>query len=89
MTKQYCRVCGHLLTGAMGVETPDGPRNASPKPGDVTLCLQCGELHVFTPKLKLRLPTDGEKLKLMLSVDWPYIRLAQKAIHLIKAQRKR
>jgi len=71
--KQHCRSCGHLLDAASGLE-------GTPKPGSVTLCIRCGTIHLFTPKMRVRLPTDGEMLDLMLSKNWGQIMLAQKTV---------
>jgi hypothetical protein len=50
-----CPVCSKLLDGATNIND-DG----APKPGDVSVCVDCMSILTFTPDLKLRLMTQGE-----------------------------
>jgi len=34
----------------------------TPAPGDISVCLHCGHIMVFTASLQLRNPTDAEQL---------------------------
>jgi RNase P subunit RPR2 len=49
-----CTNCHKLIDSASTTS------NAVPKPRDITLCLYCGHIMVYTAKLKLRNPTDDE-----------------------------
>lgn len=51
-----CPYCGAKLEGHIAVEPPD----ASPEPGDYTVCLECSILLVFTEDMGVRLPTLAE-----------------------------
>ena len=56
--KETCRKCGYEIdayTHAHG--------NAKPRPGDVSFCLNCGALSVFTKDMTLRAPTTEENAK--------------------------
>jgi hypothetical protein len=44
-----CPGCGKKLDGAT-----DWSGNAAPSPGDVTVCIDCGEISEFEPDLSLR-----------------------------------
>jgi hypothetical protein len=44
--------------------TTEAYSNAKPKPGDVSLCLNCGTLCIFTETFMLRKPTPEEKEKM-------------------------
>lgn len=54
-----CPVCAEVLDGATCVD-----RDASPKPGDATMCIKCGSIVMFTRGLGLRLPTKQEQRQL-------------------------
>ncbi len=51
-----CHTCGKVLDAA--TDTGDAP---TPRPGDVSICIGCGELMIFTKGLRLRMPTVKEK----------------------------
>jgi hypothetical protein len=40
-----------------------GEEDARPKPGDLTICIKCGEFLIFGKGYKLRLPTRDEYRK--------------------------
>jgi hypothetical protein len=44
-----CGGCGKEMDRATAFR-----HDASPQPGDLTMCLECGLLHVFTDELKLK-----------------------------------
>jgi hypothetical protein len=50
-----CVNCNKLLDGAAAIAGSRGPR-----PGDVTVCLDCRHLMVYGDDLQLRNPTDDE-----------------------------
>lgn len=45
-----CPQCGHWLDGTTNPHDP----NAIPRPGDVTICILCGQLCMFDKMLHLR-----------------------------------
>jgi hypothetical protein len=53
-----CPFCGHWLDRLWA-----GPGNpeATPRPGDVTICIKCGGLMILDPDLRVRPPTDDEQ----------------------------
>ena len=51
-----CPKCGHILDAATSLE------NASPKPGDVTICVGCGNLLEFLKDKPWLAPISQEKL---------------------------
>jgi hypothetical protein len=50
-----CLCCGTLIDAALGVR-PD----TTPKPGDVTICIQCGHIMAFGTDYRVRPLTDVE-----------------------------
>jgi hypothetical protein len=38
-----------------------------PRPGDISICTNCGAINLFGDKLGVRAPDDGEKLKIVCS----------------------
>jgi hypothetical protein len=50
-----CLSCGALNDAATGVNN-----DARPSPGDVTVCLYCGHIMVFSDDLLMRNPTAAE-----------------------------
>ena len=57
-----CPFCGHLLDMAMC--SPSTPE-ATPSPGDLSLCINCGGLTIFTEDMGMRVPTDAEMAQAM------------------------
>lgn len=54
-----CPHCGAMITAAS--DSGLGPTNRNePKPGDASMCLECGEFLIFDQELKVRLPNDDE-----------------------------
>ena len=53
-----CPFCGHRLDSAMAAD-PANP-DAKPDPGDVTICISCAQILVFTDDLTLRASMPGE-----------------------------
>lgn len=54
----FCPFCGHRLDVAMAAD-PANPA-ASPAPGDVSVCIECAQVLVFTDDLTLRASMPGE-----------------------------
>jgi hypothetical protein len=54
-----CWSCGtkHDMVSAVGRK---GFKAKTPKAGDITMCIKCGEWNTFEPDLVLRKPTDNE-----------------------------
>lgn len=50
-----CPGCGLPLIGASNMWNSD-----KPQPGDVSMCIKCGIISVFTAEMTLRLPTKRE-----------------------------
>lgn len=50
-----CPWCNHRVDAATAIE--DGPK---PKPGDLTICVACGEWSAFAEGLALRKPSQEE-----------------------------
>jgi hypothetical protein len=53
--KSVCPICFTALDAASGVGG-----DLVPSEGDVTVCLECGNIAVFTVDLRLRVPTEEE-----------------------------
>lgn len=54
----FCPRCNHQLN-ALG--TPDGlPGDRGPQEGDVSICIECGQLLIIQADLTMRLPTQEE-----------------------------
>lgn len=51
-----CPLCGYEMDCATCVDIPEH----TPRPEDVTICIKCGEVLVFTEGLGLRIPTKEE-----------------------------
>lgn len=66
-----CRDCGADLNAATGAYDV----TADPDPGDVSVCLYCGCLSIFTEVLLLRAPTDAEYQQ--LAQDQNIVRVLQ------------
>jgi hypothetical protein len=54
-----CLDCSKSLDGAMSIFC-----DARPTVGDITICIYCGHIMVFTNGLALRNPTRGEQIKI-------------------------
>lgn len=52
-----CPACGELVDGVQAINDEENPL---PKPGDVTICIYCGELLIFDEDGKERVPTEEE-----------------------------
>jgi hypothetical protein len=56
MESSPCTNCGKLCDAAAYA----GAGEATPSPGDFTICFYCGHLMLFDDRLHLRDPTDAE-----------------------------
>jgi hypothetical protein len=76
-----CTHCHKVVDGAGSIDTDDGP-----KPGDFTICIDCGHLMAFADDLTLRDLTEDEMVEItgdkrMLAV--------QRARKMTKAEREK
>jgi hypothetical protein len=51
----HCPTCGKMLNRACQVDFPTGEPIA-PKPGDLTVCVCCGDILVMDEEMKLKVP---------------------------------
>lgn len=72
---QQCPSCAKVMDAVSGVDHDEAPR-----PGDVSLCFDCGAVLIFTDTLGLRKPDPMEMLRIELSDDWKRIEKAQAVI---------
>lgn len=56
-----CPYCGYRMDCTSGVFDGEGK---IPKPGDASICLNCGKASIFTDTLGMRFPTPEEKADL-------------------------
>lgn len=62
-TPTTCAWCGHVNSHATAVNGED-----KPEPGNLSLCIECGEWSVFT-ETALRKPTDDEFVEIAADPD--------------------
>lgn len=68
LSSHSCPRCGHTMDCASGL-SGDRP----PGPGDISLCINCGGIALYTEDLQLREPTGGEEYEIRVSDSWPEI----------------
>lgn len=56
-------------------------QHGAPKPGDISICLYCGNIAFYEENCKMRAPTLEEMQQLMDSKEWEEISVVQKAIN--------
>jgi hypothetical protein len=61
MPDDKCSYCGELFNAATAAHC--NPESL-PEPGSVSICVRCGELHIFGADFHLRRPTDEELAEL-------------------------
>ncbi len=79
-----CLVCGHKLDAVARPDIKGNPGSGSdemPRPGDVTMCMNCGSLMVFTDD-GLRYPSVEEEASILKEPHIVEIRRRLQAIHL-------
>jgi hypothetical protein len=54
LPKQHCPNCGQRI------EAASSEHGSLPQPGDINVCLYCGELLTFNPDMTIRRPTPEE-----------------------------
>jgi hypothetical protein len=72
--KQLCPYCGYLFD-AVGKPTARMPR-----PGDMSLCLNCANLMVFLTQTTFRKPTEEELLAVSREPVWSDVRYEQEKL---------
>ena len=70
LTPNPCRNCGDILDTASALD------HKIPKPGDISLCFNCGEIGIFDENLVLQKPHD-EVILLMKMPQFTRIRLLE------------
>jgi len=78
LPESECPSCGYRVDAASGISTDEAP-----KPGDVTLCMKCGQVMQFTATLGVR----GVQPASIPGIDratMRNIRRAQRAIAILK-----
>jgi hypothetical protein len=71
-----CPYCRAPISSAAGVESPED----TPRPGDVTICVQCRGVLVFNQALRVQVPTPAQWARLEADPEgMAVIRLAQAA----------
>jgi hypothetical protein len=55
-----CPECGYSIDTA-GTLDPRGPKVVRPRPGDISVCINCGDVAVFDEALKRRPSTLAER----------------------------
>jgi hypothetical protein len=73
--KGHCPRCGHEISAASGVTA------VQPKPDDVTICLYCASVLLFTNDLGVREPTSTEMDELRRGENWPTVQKVQRVIN--------
>jgi hypothetical protein len=65
-----CPFCGHVSNRAAGIDTSSpaamkaGIQPIEPGPGDLALCIGCGEFAYYDDGMDLRKPTDDEYMEI-------------------------
>jgi hypothetical protein len=67
--------CGYEFDCA----SPPFGEKVRPQSGDITLCLKCGEIYIFTETLSVRMPTIDE-IRRLDAVTWSQVERLQKVI---------
>jgi hypothetical protein len=82
-----CPTCGYEMDGTARIRDRDDKvmGDLPPEVGDITLCVNCGEVLEFTEGLKLQLASLNTLVKLSEKQHWA-IEVAQKLIR--KGDRK-
>jgi hypothetical protein len=82
MRREPCPHCGRPLDSVMQVVAKGNPSPPKgPKPGDVSVCIGCAGLHVFTKTLSRRKMTYLEEMELEREPEaWKAIQHARESI---------
>jgi hypothetical protein len=76
-----CPACGRRHDCQKMVSVP----RSRPRPGDISVCIDCGALSVLSPTMELRRLTDVERFERLLAnpTQWE---LAEQASRLVRAR---
>lgn len=74
-----CPTCGYVMNASSCADTDPRP----PEPGDISLCLCCGELLVFDQEMLLRVPSIGEIMDFS-PANYEMIERTQRAIRAVR-----
>jgi hypothetical protein len=66
-----CPTCGDLNDAA------SNEHGATPSEGDVSMCVNCGEITMFNADLSQRIPTEEEMAAIRSDPTWTKIELMQ------------
>lgn len=83
VNKQPCPVCSYAMDCATGIG-----HDHAPKPGDCTLCFNCGSLLLFGELLQFREPDPMERLAVELSDNWPTLERGQIMIRARRGEKR-
>lgn len=75
-----CPVCSHVLDSATGVP---GQGDARPKPGDLSVCLKCGEVLEFAADMSITVASVAS----LMALDATGAAMLEKAQRLIRRER--
>jgi len=70
-----CPACGYEIDGATGVE-----KGTTPRPGDISLCVYCGAISIYTRGMGIRSATAFEESRLLASKIGPKLLWARAEI---------
>jgi hypothetical protein len=80
--QQKCPFCGYRMDRSSGI------KDAKPKVGDISLCLKCMELSLFSEGFVLRQPTAKELIDIQRSTAWDRIEMVRRAHRYLKIKEK-
>jgi hypothetical protein len=73
--KALCPYCGYAVDRALEAQA-----GTQPRPGDLSLCMACSGLSIFSDALTLRMPTRSEIIAIRVSPSWKEIWKARAAM---------
>lgn len=76
LPKSACPFCAHELDTAAAIDD-----RHTPAPGDLTLCINCGEWLVFGEGMSLQKPTDEEYVEIAANPGTDLVRRAWLSVH--------
>lgn len=59
------------------MDCTDGMESKKPKVGDISLCLKCMEISLFSKGFILRVPEAAKLIEIQRSIAWPKIERAR------------
>lgn len=74
VTPGFCPKCSRLI------ECSSSPFKGNPKPGDASVCIECGAILTFGEDMMPRLPSPEEMLMMAIQPQWLSIVSAQQYI---------